>query len=83
MGATRDDIVVMMEKIAQQAIIKIEERSHNNGVLIDGWRGWMLPTAEKRGAIVDALADDCGGGIEFLQPLDNGSGYWQWCGGAR
>ena len=38
-GATRDDKLVMMEKIAQRAIVKIEERSQNNGILIDGWRG--------------------------------------------
>ena len=46
---------------------------------MDGGDG--SPTVEKRGAIVDVLADDFGGGIEFSRPLDNGTRYWQWCGG--
>ena len=57
----------MLEKIAQWAIIKIEERGQNNGIVVDGWRGWMPPTAEKR----DTIVGDCSGGIELLQPLDD------------
>ena len=64
----------MFEKIAQWAIIKIEERGQNNGIVVDGWRGWMPPTAEKRDTIVDVLAGDCGSGIECLQPLDDVTG---------
>jgi len=56
----------MLEKIAQWAVIKIEERGKNNGIMVDGWRGWMLPTAEKRDTIVDVLAGDCGSRNEFL-----------------
>ena len=55
---------------------KIEERSQNNGIVVDGWRGWMVPTAEKRGTIVDVLACDCGSGIEFLRPLNDVTGCW-------
>ena len=36
----------------------------------------MDASDDKRGAIVDVLADDCGSGIDFLGPLDNGNGYW-------
>ena len=64
----------MLEKIAQRGIIKIEERGQNNGIVVDGWRGWMPPTAEKRDTIVDVLAGDCGSGIEFLRPLDDVTG---------
>ena len=84
MGSALQDMLpklVIMEKIVQRAIIKIEERSQNNGNLIDGWRGWMPPTAEKRGVIIYVLADDSSGGIEFSRPLDNCNAYWQWCGG--
>ena len=63
-----------------RAIIKIEERIQNNGILMDGWQEWMPSTLGKRGVIVDMLADDCGSKIESLQPLDNGSGYYKWCG---
>ena len=62
---------------------KIEKRSQNNGILVDGWRGLMPPTAEKRGSIVDVLAGECGGGIYFLRPLEDVTGCWQWCGGDR
>ena len=76
-GATIDDRLVTMEKIVQRAVIKIEERSQNDVILIDGWQGWMPSTVEKRGTIVDVLADDCSHGIEYSGPLDNGTGYWE------
>ena len=77
MGSALQEMIpnsVNMEEIVQRAIIKIKERSQNNGNLIDGWRGWMPPTAEKRDTIVDMLADDCGSGIDFLQPLNDVTG---------
>ena len=47
-GATIDDRLVTMEKIVQRAVIKIEERSQNDVILIDGWQGWMPSTVEGR-----------------------------------
>ena len=64
----------MLEKIAQRGIIKIEERGQNNGIVVDGWHGWMPPTAEKSDNILDVLAGDCGSGNEFLRPLDDVTG---------
>ena len=75
-AAIDDRLVMLMAKIAQWPIVKIEERSQNNDILIGEWRGWMPPTAEKRRTIVDVLFYDCGGGIEFSQPLDNVTGHW-------
>ena len=54
----------------------IKDRGQNDDVLVGGGRGYVLPVAENRGAIVDVLAGARNGGIALPRPSDEGMGYF-------
>ena len=58
-----------------QTILKIKDRSQNNGILVGEVRGYVPLAVGKRGAIVDMHAGSCNGGVAFSRP-SNDVRYW-------